>query len=91
MDSASKAHLRKALDEIDEAHRHLSQACAAVSSVCGLIGEWQKLRSLCDKMKKGSYRLEDLGPKKARGVDHRKGCKEIVSCKGSDEAEKEVA
>jgi hypothetical protein len=63
MTPAAAANVREALASIERAQDELNRACSALSPVCGLMREWERLGKLADKVKAEWHRLNGLdGP-----------------------------
>lgn len=74
---AADARVRVALRSIEDAQRLLDQACQALSSVNGMLLEWQKVGKACDQVKVSWHavqrKAERLGRQGRLGIDHEPG------------------
>ena len=52
---AAEIRVKNALDSIEEALRLVEQATQALSRVDGMIPEWERLGSLCDRLQQTWY------------------------------------
>lgn len=63
MTPAARAKIQRALEAIEEAQNLLDDACQHICPVVGLVGEWERLRKLCDTVKAEWHLLNGLdGP-----------------------------
>jgi len=53
--AAAEIRAKTALDSIDEALRLVEEATKALSRVDGMIPEWERLASLCDRLQQAWF------------------------------------
>lgn len=63
------ARYRSAMKRVERAQNELNEACSELSSVIGLVREWQALGKLADRVKAFWHRLNQLQPRKPWDLD----------------------
>jgi hypothetical protein len=59
----AERRLRSALKRVEAAQNELNEACSEISSILGLVREWEAIGKLADQVKAFWHRLNRVHPK----------------------------